>query len=65
VYLVAFTVHLHQHSLKVSADLAEDMPETLNRFAVEHAATALGHEDRMDVHCKKAVSSVSQILVFV
>jgi hypothetical protein len=65
VYLVALTVHLHQHSLKVGADLGEDMPETLNRFDVKPAATVFGQEDQMDVHCKNAVSSVSQVLVFV
>jgi putative transposase len=38
--------------------------ETLNSLAVEEAATVLGHEDQMDVHCEKAVSAVSQILAF-
>ena len=32
------------------------MPETLNRLAVEAAATVLGHEDQTDVHCESAVS---------
>jgi hypothetical protein len=59
VYVVARTVQLHQHRLKVGADLGEDMPETLNSFAVEDAATVFAHEDQMDVHCENAVSTVS------
>jgi hypothetical protein len=43
--MVAIPVQLHQHGLKVGADLGEDMPETLNSFAVEEAATVFGHKD--------------------
>jgi DNA repair ATPase RecN len=59
VHVVALTVQLHQHRLKIAADLGEDMPETLNRLAVEEAATVLGHKDQMDVPCENGVSAVS------
>jgi hypothetical protein len=62
VYVVAPTVQLDQHHLKVGADLGEDLPEPLNRFAVEEAATVFRHEAQMDVHCENAVSAASQIL---
>jgi hypothetical protein len=32
VYVVARTIQVHQHGLKVGADLGEDLPETLKRF---------------------------------
>jgi putative transposase len=62
VYVVAGTVQLHQHRLKVGADLGEDLPETFKRFGVEEAATVFGYEDQMDMHCEDAVSDVTKIL---
>ena len=64
MYVVARTIQVHQHGLKVGADLGEDLPETLKRFGVEEAATLFGHEDQMDMHCENAVSAVSKILAF-
>src|SRR6266436_5505930 len=48
--------------LKVGADLGEDMPQFLNRLAVEHTAAVFGDEDQMDMHCKDAVSTVPNFL---
>src|SRR6266436_1800507 len=48
--------------LKVGADLGEDMPQFLNRLAVEHTAAVFGDEDQMDMHCKDAVSTVPNVI---
>src|SRR6266403_830206 len=60
--MIALPVHLHQPRLKVGADLGEDMPQFLNRLAVEHTAAVFGDEDQMDMHCKDAVSTVPNVL---
>src|SRR6266481_5586008 len=60
--MIALPVHLHQPRLKVGADLGEDMPQFLNRLAVEHTAAVFGDEDQMDMHCKDAVSTVPNFL---
>jgi hypothetical protein len=63
--VIAGTVDLRQHRLKVGADLGEDMPQFLNRRAVEDTAAVFSYEDQMDVHCKNAVSTVPKVLAFV
>ena len=62
MYVIALPVHLHQHRLKVGADLGEDRSQFLNRLAVEHTAAVFRDEDQMDVHCKDAVSTVPNVL---
>jgi len=60
--MIALPVDLDQPRLKVGADLGEEMPQFLDRLAVEHTAAGLSDEDQMDVHCKDAVSTVPNIL---
>ena len=58
VNVVFLAVHLYQLSVKVSADLGEDMLQLLNSFAIKDATPVFGHEDQMDVHCENTVSTV-------
>lgn len=60
--VIAFTVHLHQLSLKIHTDLGEDVSQMLNSLAIKDASTVFGHEDQMDVQCENAMPAVSKVL---
>jgi len=64
VYVIALTVQVHQHGLKVGADLGKDMLQFLNSLAVEDTAAVFGHEDQMNMHRKHTVSTMPKVLAF-
>jgi hypothetical protein len=57
--VMAFAVHLYQLRLKVRTHFGENMPQSLDSLAVKDATAVFRHEDQMDVHGEKAVSTVS------
>ncbi len=62
--MVLFSFRLDQFSCRLPADPSKRFPGYFDSFSIQHFFPVSGHKDQMDVHIENAMSSSSNLVVF-
>ena len=63
--MIVLSIHFNELRIKILADLAEDIAETLNGISIKQFAPVFSYEDQMYMQIKYTMPAVSYVLPFV
>ena len=65
MHMIVFAVHFNKGSLKIIANIREDISQAIKSIPVKYTFSILGNKDKMNMHLKNAVSSMSNFLAHI
>ena len=63
--MIVSTVHFNKGSLKIIANIREDIAQAIESIPVKYASSILGNKDKVNMHLKNAVSSMPNFLAYI